>query len=54
MKYMMFVSTDATAEPYDAAEDNIVEWVQDVDARGVHLMGERLRPAVGRHVHHAG
>ena len=44
MRYMMFVATDPEAEPYVPAEDDIGEWVADVDARGVHVIGERLRP----------
>ncbi len=44
MRYIMFVATDPTAEPYVAAEDNIEEWVADVTARGAHIVGERLRP----------
>ncbi|MDQ1576915.1 MAG: hypothetical protein QOH55_2065 [Microbacteriaceae bacterium] len=44
MEYMMFVATDPEAEPYDPREDNIAEWVRDVDARGIHVRGNRLRP----------
>ena len=44
MRYMMFVATDPEAEPFVAAEDTIGDWVADVDARGVHVFGERLRP----------
>jgi hypothetical protein len=44
MQYVMFVATDPEAEPFVPAEDNIGEWVDEVDARGVHVFGERLRP----------
>ena len=44
IRYMMFVATDPTAEPYVAAEDNIGEWVDDLAARNARVMGERLRP----------
>ncbi|MBW4096073.1 MAG: hypothetical protein HIU81_12280 [Acidobacteria bacterium] len=44
MEYMFFVCTDPTAPPYVAAEDNIEEWSQEVTAKGMHKMGERLRP----------
>jgi hypothetical protein len=44
MEYMMFVATDPEAEPYDPQQDNIEEWVRDVEARGVHVRGDRLRP----------
>ena len=44
MRYLMFIATDQTAEPFDPAGDNIGEWVADVEARGAHVVGERLRP----------
>lgn len=44
MEFMMFVATDPQAEPYDVSKDNIEEWVADVEARGIHLHGDRLRP----------
>jgi hypothetical protein len=44
IRYMMFVATDPTAEPFVAAEDNIEEWIADVTARGANVMGSRLRP----------
>ena len=44
MQYVMFVATDPEAEPFVPAEDNIGEWVDEVDARGVHVFGQRLRP----------
>ena len=44
MQYMMFVATDPEAEAYDAAQDNIEEWLAYVTERGAHLHGDRLRP----------
>jgi hypothetical protein len=44
MEYMMFVATDPEAEAYNPKDDNIEEWVRDVEARGVHVRGDRLRP----------
>jgi hypothetical protein len=44
MRYMMFVATDPTAEPYDPAEDKIDEWANEGIKRGIYVMGERLRP----------
>jgi len=45
MQFLMLVATDPTAEPYDAALDNIEEWVTEADAAGSRLLGERLVPA---------
>ena len=45
MEFLLFVCTDPTAPPYLAAEDNIEEWVTDLEARGAHTGGNRLRPA---------
>ena len=42
MKYMLLVCTDVTGE---GADLDVEPWVQDLDARGIRLMGERLRPA---------
>jgi hypothetical protein len=44
MNYMLFICTDPEAPEYVAAEDNIEEWVAEMDARGVRLQGDRLRP----------
>ncbi|MGZ4674111.1 MAG: YciI family protein [Ilumatobacteraceae bacterium] len=44
MRYMMFVATDPAAEPYDPAADNIEAWVDEHDASGKRVMGDRLRP----------
>ena len=42
MRYLLLVCTDPTAEPYDAAQDNIEEWVAKADANGSRMLGERL------------
>lgn len=44
MRYMMFVATDPEAEPFVPQEDTIGEWIAEVEARGVHVFGDRLRP----------
>ncbi|RAM36154.1 YciI family protein [Arthrobacter globiformis] len=41
---MLFICTDPTASKYVAAEDNIEEWGAEMEARGVALHGDRLRP----------
>jgi len=43
-RYVMFVATDSTAEPFVPAEDNIDEWFADVVEKGAHVLGDRLRP----------
>ena len=45
MKYFMFVVDDPTAEPYSREEDNIADWVDEMDRRGINVHGDRLRPA---------
>lgn len=44
MEYVLFIATDPDAEPYVEAEDNIEEWVANVDGIGRRLHGDRLRP----------
>ncbi len=44
MEYMLFVCTDPSAPPYLAAEDNIEEWVSELESRDAHRHGDRLRP----------
>ncbi len=44
MKYFMFVVEDPEAEAYIPAEDNIADWVEEMDARHIEEKGERLRP----------
>lgn len=41
----MFVVEDPAAEPYAREKDNIADWVDEMDARGVNVHGDRLRPA---------
>lgn len=43
MKYMMFVGIDPDGEELE--EDNVQEWVANVDGRGKRVIGDRLRPA---------
>jgi len=42
MRFLMFVCSDASAEKYDPAEDNVGEWVKEMDTRGVRVTGDRL------------
>ncbi|RKR76590.1 YciI family protein [Frondihabitans australicus] len=44
MRYMLFICDDPTAPEYDPAQDNIEEWIADLEKRGVHSDGDRLRP----------
>jgi hypothetical protein len=44
MQYVLFICTDPSAEPYDADQDNIEEWVGDLQKTGKRLDGNRLRP----------
>ena len=43
MRYVMFVCVDPEGEKYVPEEDNIGEWVDEMDRRQVHLLGSRLR-----------
>jgi hypothetical protein len=42
MRYLLFVCTDPSAEPYDPAEDTIEEWVSHYDSKGTRVVGHRL------------
>ncbi|WP_438854680.1 YciI family protein [Agromyces sp. M3QZ16-3] len=44
MEYALFYAEGTDALPYVPADDNVGEWVDDVEARGVSEYGERLRP----------
>jgi hypothetical protein len=44
MQYMLFICTDPEADEYVEADDNIAEWVDEMDTRGVRVHGDRLRP----------
>jgi hypothetical protein len=43
VRYMMFVCVDPTAEKYMPEEDNVDEWVGEMDRRRVRLLGHRLK-----------
>lgn len=44
MEYALFYAEGTDSLPYVPAEDNVGEWVDEVEARGVSEYGERLRP----------
>jgi hypothetical protein len=43
VRYMMFVCVDPAAETYVPEEDNIDEWVGEMDRRRVRILGNRLQ-----------
>jgi hypothetical protein len=43
MRYIMFVCVDPTGEKYGPEEDNINEWVDEMDRRKVRTLGYRLK-----------
>ena len=43
MRYIMFVCVDPAAEKYVPEEDNINEWVGEMDRRKVAILGNRLK-----------
>jgi hypothetical protein len=43
MRYVMFVCGDPTGEKYVREEDNIGEWVAEMDRRKVRTLGHRLK-----------
>ena len=43
MRYLMFVCVDPDAEKYVPEEDNIREWVDEMDRRKVRILGNRLQ-----------
>lgn len=45
MEFLLFICTDPTAPAYVASDDNIEEWVAEVEGRGARAGGNRLRPA---------
>jgi hypothetical protein len=45
MQYALFYAEGPDALPYVPADDNVGEWVDEIEARGVSEYGERLRPA---------
>ena len=45
MKYLMMVCIDPTAgAEQDEAEESVEPWVEEMDRRGVRLIGDRIRP----------
>ncbi|HEU4757321.1 MAG TPA: YciI family protein, partial [Agromyces sp.] len=44
MEYALFYAEGNDALPYVPADDNVGEWVDELEARGVSEYGERLRP----------
>jgi hypothetical protein len=44
MRYLFLIQTALDGEPYRESEDNIDEWIAEVDARGREADGDRLRP----------
>jgi hypothetical protein len=43
MRYIMFVCVDPSGEKYVPEEDNIHEWVEEMDRRKVRTLGYRLK-----------
>jgi hypothetical protein len=44
MQYILFICSDPSAPTYIPEEDNIEEWVADLEATGRAVTGDRLRP----------
>lgn len=45
MRYLMFVCVDPEAEKYVPEEDNVADWVAEMDRRKVRILGTRLNAA---------
>jgi len=43
VRYILFVCVDPAAEPYVPQEDNIEDWVAEMDQRNVRILGSRLK-----------
>lgn len=43
MRYVLFICTDPEAPAYDPADDDIDDWVAEVERRGIGRGGNRLR-----------
>lgn len=43
MRYLMFVCIDPEAEKYVPEEDNVDDWVDEMEQRKVRIFGNRLR-----------
>jgi hypothetical protein len=39
MRYVMFVCVDPEGEKYVAEEDNVADWVDEMDRRKVRILG---------------
>lgn len=44
MEYLLFIVADPAAPEYVPEEDNIEEWIADLERRGAARVGNRLRP----------
>ena len=44
MQYLLLIISDPAAPTYIPEEDNIEEWVADLERRGAAVVGNRLRP----------
>lgn len=42
MRYMLLICTDPTGEPEETADVPIDQWVEEVEASGERIVGERL------------
>jgi hypothetical protein len=43
VRYILYVCVDPAAEAYVPQEDNIEDWVAEMDQRNVRILGSRLR-----------
>jgi hypothetical protein len=43
VRYILFVCVDPAAEEYVPQEDNIEDWVAEMDQRNVRILGSRLK-----------
>jgi len=43
MRYVMFVCVDPEGEKYAPEEDNIGDWVEEMDRRKARILGNRLK-----------
>jgi len=43
VRYILFVCVDPAAETYVPQEDNIEDWVAEMDQRNVRVLGSRLK-----------
>ncbi len=45
MKYLMMVCVENDPERADEPNEDVEPWVEEMDRRGVHIMGARTRPS---------